>query len=124
GLPVGSCSGKKHKPGRHLLCSREFLRWHTIERRLHRGGTCLLGVDVRKGRDSRFRKQILGSDADVHGSGLRGAKACYTATVTDVSVRVTDLYSVSRSIGSRPASWIRRTNSCRGIPCGVVAPAS
>ena len=48
----------------------------------------------------------------------------YTATVTEVSVRVTGRYSVSRSMGSRPASRIRRTNSSRRMPCGVVAPAS
>ena len=48
----------------------------------------------------------------------------YTATVTDVSVRVTARYKVSRSTGSRPASLISRINSCRRRPCGVVAPAS
>jgi hypothetical protein len=48
----------------------------------------------------------------------------YTVTVTEVSVLVTGRYSVSRSMGSRPASRIRRTRSCRRIPCGVVAPAS
>ena len=48
----------------------------------------------------------------------------YTATVTEVSVRVTGRYSVSLSIGSRPASRIRRMRSSRRMPCGVVAPAS
>ena len=48
----------------------------------------------------------------------------YTATVTDVSVRVTGRYNVSRSIGSRPAVRISRSNSSRRMPCGVVAPAS
>jgi hypothetical protein len=43
---------------------------------------------------------------------------------TEVSVRVTARYRVSRSTGSRPASLISRINSCRRRPCGVVAPAS
>src|SRR5215469_11829182 len=44
-----------------------------------------------------------------------------TATVTEVSVRMTGRYMVSRSMGSRPASRIRRISSWRRMPCGVVA---
>src|SRR5271154_629247 len=56
--------------------------------------------------------------------GYLHEQLAYTATVTEVSVRVTGRYNVSRSMGSRPAARIKRSNSSRRMPWGVVAPAS
>jgi hypothetical protein len=71
-----------------------------------------------KGR--RGREQLLCSGLHI----LHWKSGRYTATVTDVSVLVTGRYSVSRSIGSRPAARISLSSSSRRMPCGVVAPAS
>ena len=51
------------------------------------------------------------SERTKKGIFLQGKAESYTATVTEVSVRLTGRYKVSRSTGSRPASRMSRTSS-------------
>ena len=100
--------------------------------RSRRGSRAARGHRRRGGRAAESAERVAGRTAQADSAAFalgyllvgEGEDDYYTATVTDVSVRVTGRYSVSRSMGSRPAARISRSSSSRRMPCGVVAPAS
>src|SRR5258708_38453211 len=78
-----------------------------------------------EGTTDKHGKKTVCQQADFQSAaGCHPAPQNYTNTVNAVSVRCTGWYSVSRSIGSRPASRISRRISPRLRPWLVVAPAS